>query len=239
MLKLEKTLQKLGGLRFVVEFDRRWEWATCELEGFGKFDARISWFSKSPGHVSANYLEVTEYNKAYKSLADFVRKRGLTLKKNAPLVFGLTDDDKQLIDTHVKAIHERFLADLFGGKIKVKTIRVIRHEYVEYIVPSVECGPDCDYSPFAAIDVLSYYLDDIAHAWRKWNKRAEGEDITSEVVEVIKRALTPKDHSGDEADDDAVVCWECGRRFAYEQARRMVKAGEAEWDGPTGFYCGC
>jgi len=238
MLKLERALQKVGGLKLVVEFDRNWEWATCELEGFGKFEARLSWFSKRPGLVSLNHVEVSEYSKAYKPLADFLRQRGLALKKNAPIVFGITDAEKQLISEHVKAIHERFLSDLYNGKVKVKTIRVIRHEYVEYIVPSAECEPGCDYSPFTVADMLSYYLDDTAHAWRKWNKRAEGEDITTEVIEVIKRALEPPNN--DEAcGDHDVVCWECGRRFTYEQARRMVKAGEAEWSGPTGFYCGC
>jgi hypothetical protein len=251
-LRIEKTLQRLAGVRLVVEFDRRWEWAACELEGFGKFDARIASFSERPGHVSANYVQVTHHNKAYGRLVDFLEKRGLSLKKNAPVVFGFTDDDKQLIDTYVKAIHERFLADLFSGKIKVKTGGVVEHEYVGYIEPSPECEPGCDYSPFTATDMLSYYVGAVAQEWRKWNKRAEGEDITSEVIEVVKRALASKqerggdealaskqERGGDEEVDDDVVCWECGRRFTYEQARRMVARGEATWDGPTGFYCGC
>jgi len=233
MVRIEKALKNLGNAKLVVQVEPPFEWARCELEGFGKFEARLAWSNKRPNHPILNGLEVSVYSKDYDRLVAFMKQHGIAVKKGKDVLFGLSDEEKGAIYSALKSIYESFLTDLLNGKIKITTVNV-GCDYARS-VPSAEG----EYNSFRAGDLLYYYLGELASAWEKWSDRVEGQDITNEVVEAVKRALAPKDQSDSEADNNVVTCWECGRRFTYEQARRMVRAGNASWDGPTGFYCGC
>jgi hypothetical protein len=228
MVRIEGALKALGNAKLVVQVESPFEWALCELDGFGRFEARLMWSNKRPKHPQLVGLEVSKYSKDYGRLIALMEQHGVTIKKGADVVLGLSDDDKNAIYSALKLVYENFVNDLLNGKIKVTTITV-GHDYV-HAVPHAEG----DYENFRTRDLLYYYVGELAGAWGKWSNCPEGHDITDEVIEVVKRAIAPREQGG-----DAVVCWECGRRFTYEQARRMVARGEASWDGPTGFYCGC
>jgi hypothetical protein len=215
-------LRHIGGVEAVVA--ENCETANCAL---GEF--QIHWDSSDPTRAKPRYGEVSIYSKHYTSFAKFLSKKGIKVREGEDIQIGLYDDDKARL---VQALRAQFAA--FKEAFLRGEIRLYAHQFREtgewrWTVK------EKDWHGLKAFNALwamfwTYFMTE-------WCPKGvqDGEDITEKVVEEYKRRVKMREEGTEPTimtDMDYVTCVGCGRRFTYEEAKRIG------FDFAT-RYCGC
>lgn len=136
---------------------------------------------------------------------------------------------KNQLESFFRADFEEYIAALRSGEKHIVVIRV---------------GSDYEYNALGGDDFEFRYAltNEILHCENIAKSNAVGTDVTALVLQKYD-AFNSKSADAPTPDaptpDAGETCWECGRTYTRDEARRLLKSGEARREGLTGFYCGC
>jgi Fe-S cluster biosynthesis and repair protein YggX len=214
-------LRRFGGVKAVVAEDLMS--AHCEI---GSFD--ISWCSER----SINYARVSPYARDHENWRAWFAKHGVSLPKEEIKIKIEDDDKKRLVMERQKRIEE-LKKDFFDGKIRI-FCSVSRDAESPWIEKRTWKLKERTVKGENMYDLVW----DILHSvnMEKWcpSTAEDGEDITEQVLAEYHRRRERCEQQKKDAvvDKDYVTCVGCGRRFTYEEAKRIG------FDFAT-RYCGC